>query len=130
MRSLITYVPDLTGFKERCATVVNTDNHPLSVLFESDENGKSRLKLKSIGVHKNGNESLTLIQITGEQLVYLELFSAIRIIGECINDRYIFNSNKDKKTYERVRGPLLAEYTDENGDIQTYNKPYMIGVFA
>ena len=54
----------------------------------------------------------------------------LQILGEVINNEYVFEGD-GKDIYEQVWQPFEElSYTDEDGNIVEYLKPYTIGVFA
>ena len=138
---VITHVSDLQAFRDEAKILAKATK------TVTGEDGVSELEVKLVpdlsyyeetdelvyGVTKvpvfySMPESVTLIRTNDDsELSYFEHFHRL---GECINGEYVFDSPESQETYERVRGDLTATYTDENGNEQTYTKPYMIGVFA
>lgn len=105
---VITHVSDLTAFRAEALALADVDSSPF---FTDDEGGLLYDCLKT-PVHYLGNESLSLIRAVDDS--QLDGLVNIHRIGLCINNEYVFDSDADKATYDRVRGGVL---------------PYMIGVF-
>jgi len=128
---VITHVDDLEAFRAEAIALIGQTDELENVLVPQlsiDENGDLIYGVTKIPVLYEGLESLTLIRIDSDD--QLQYFNHMVRLGECINGAYVFDDAAAQATYERVRGDSTVTYTDENGDEQTFNKPYMIGVFA
>lgn len=124
---IITHIPDLIAFRREA--MENAKNGALG--FHIDKSDGVVYDVCKIPVHYNGTESLCLVRLVSqaEAEVFNNMSSCVRL-GTCINKSYVFDSESEQLTYERVRGELKVEYKDENGETQHYFKPYMIGVIA
>ena len=128
---IITYIPNLTAFREEALQkALNGD-----LGFSADDELNISYNAVKIPVHYAGDESLCLLRLTTrEELAAFDSIASCVKIGkaEKVNGelRYVFDSDADQATYERVRGPLEYNYKDENGETMTAYKPYMIGGFA
>lgn len=111
---MILYIPDLKLFREQAINLSSKG----SKLF-SFNGGMISYNVLKTPVKYRGNESISLVRGFESDLNGID---TVKNIGECIDEngekRYIFKSNEDRLTYERVRGPV------------TEGHPYMIGVFA
>ena len=118
---IITYVDNLEDFKLVGVALAKRGH----TCFTLDEDDMLVVNVPKVPLCKLDNESITLIRVD-EMLECPHLFR----LGECINNYYYFDTDEDKKTYERIYGDLTVEYVDEDGVAQSYKRPYMNGVFA
>lgn len=134
MADLITYVPDLQAMRDEglslsIATVeVEGEQipHPASKLFSVDENGDLTFNVTKIPVVYTNDYSQSLCLVRGLSRADFEMTNTIHVIGECINNEYVFDSEDNRLVYESVYD--TTERTTEDG--YTYTPPYKIGVFA
>jgi hypothetical protein len=118
MKDIILYIPDLEAFRfEGQSLALKRDP-----LFSFD-NGKLVYNIERIPVCYNGNESVCLVKGLDSDV---ERLSSVKILGTCINKKYIFDTPECEVIYDRVIGPL--EVTDN--EVGKYYKPKIIGVFA
>lgn len=124
MIDAIVHIKDLSAFRVEANLLAESTDKRVKKL----ESGAIHFVPGKINVKYLGNESVCLVKFP--ELNYIDDIEPMCILGVCINKQYIFNNDDDKLTYERVRGPLTATHTEEDGTITEYEKPYMIGVFA
>ena len=120
----ITHIKDLSAFRVEAQALAESPDKRVMPL----EDGGVHFVPGKIPVRYLGNESICLVRLPNEN--YVDDIESMCILGKCINNRYEFNNDADRLTYERIRGPLEYTYTDENGETQTGKHPYMIGVIA
>lgn len=129
MKDLITHVPSIIAMGAEGRAIAQDKYHPLRGLFTVDEGGSLTFNVTKIPVeYVSGDSSLCLCRgVTREELA---LTTTIKVLGECINKEYIFDSDADKNTYESLYNTLPVEIDDGKGGTVTYTPPYMIGIFA
>jgi len=129
---VITHVSDLALFREEAKVLAEATNEDGSKLIPAlsynAETDELVYGVTKIPVVYSMPESVTLIRADDDS--DLDHFEHFHRLGECFNNEYVFDTPEAQATYERVRGDLTVTYTDEDGNEQTYQKPYMIGVFA
>lgn len=118
MIDTIVHIADLAAF--RVEALAKADD-PLFPEFSVDEKGNLTYNASKVFVHYSGNESIALFLVKSNRLDRVDNMTKL---GVCQGRRYLFDSPEKQATYERLRGDLTA--TDGEGN--TYQKPYMIGV--
>jgi hypothetical protein len=124
MIDLITYVPDILAMGIEGVEIANNESHELNGLFTVDEGGTLTFNVAKIPVkYITGNSSLCLCRgLTREQL---SLSNTIQVIGECINNKYVFDSDESRSIYEDNYDRTTVIIDDVE-----YTPHYMIGVFS
>lgn len=138
---VITHVSDLEAFREEAKilakatkTIKDVDGVTerevklIPTLTYDEETDELIYGVTKIPVFYSMPESVTLIRTDDDS--ELDYFEHFHRLGECVNNEYVFDTPEAQTTYERVRGDLTGTYIDDDGNEQTYTKPYMIGVFA
>lgn len=125
---LITYVKDIEALKAEAVALQADEESVIARYFTIDDDNIT-FDVSKVPVHRTtDSESICLVR--GIARSVLQQSTSIKILGECIANEYVFDSDEDEATYYRVLGPLEVTYTDENGIEQTYTKPKKLGVFA
>lgn len=120
MIDLITYVEDINLFKEEGERIGGD-------LFTVDD-GNISFNTVKIPVHYNGNESVCLVRVASAEVI--SGIDSLKIIGECVGGEYVFYSERDRETYERIYNTEAVIFEGEDGEQVEYTPPYMMGVFA
>lgn len=138
MADLITYVPSIDAMKEEGAllstqTVENDFGeqvpHPLAKLFSVDGDGNLTFVATKIPVvYVSGDSSLCLVRGVDKDLI--EQSQSIQVLGECIDNQYVFYTDESKDIYESVRDIMPRMVSDGNGGEYEFTPPYMIGKFS
>jgi len=111
---LITYVKDINAMYAEGSAIASGDNTPLKKLFSVTDVGLE-FNVNKIPVNRTaGGESICLCRGVSRELIGLS--TSIEILGECVNNEYIFDTIEHQLTYERIYQPE--------------GKPYMMGVFV
>jgi len=108
---VIVYISDLRLFREQTKNdgiVTNTPRTP---------------------VHYNGGEALCIVRTNEKDMSHFITISSASRLGEVIDGAAAFDSEDDRLTYERVRGPLSETVKVDGKQIEIL-KPYLIGVIA
>ena len=125
---IITHVTKLDRFREEAIAQAKDANAPTGNLFTIDENGGLNYNANKIPVVYLGNESLCLIRVKNDNA--LQHLKYLKRLGECINGVYVFDTDADKATYERIYDTEPRMIDDGDGGLIEYTPPYNIGVFA
>lgn len=95
-------------------------------VLEEPEEGFGLVSTYSI----EGDYVLYLVRTDKDELV----IDGTELIGEVIDNQYVFLQEADQDTYELIRqvGPYRVKeiFTDEYGNDIQIEKPYMFGLFA
>lgn len=75
-----------------------------------------------------GGSSICLVR--GISRAVIESSESIKVLGECINGEYVFDTDEDRETYESIYDTTTRMIDDGEGGQIEYTPPYMIGVFA
>ena len=139
MKDLITYVKDLEAMYLEAVTMIevqvvddfgNMIDHHLASFFTVDHDDQTvSFNVTKVPVYYAASGE-TLCLIRGVSREVLDSCESIKILGECVNQHYEFDSEESKILYETVYDIKEKIYTDEEGNEITYLPPYMIGVFA
>lgn len=131
MKDLITYIPDLTAFRVEAENIYQTKGteyeNPAAIFLSKDEDGNMLFNTDKVPVHYQGDQSLCLIRTN--EISSLEQITSMEIIGECVDNNYVFVDGGQAK-YEATYDTTTQTYTDEYDNEIEYTPPYMIGVFA
>jgi len=125
---IITHVTKLDRFREEAIAQAQDENAATGNLFTIDASGSLNYNANKIPVFYNGNESLCLIRIKNDSA--LQHLTYLKRLGECVNGKYIFDTDAAKETYERIYDTEPRMIDDGDGGQVEYTPPYNIGVFA
>ena len=125
---IITHVTKLDRFRDEAVAQAQDENAATGNLFTIDESGSLNYNANKIPVFYNGNESLCLIRIKNDSA--LQHLTYLKRLGECINKEYIFDTDADKATFDRIYDSEPRMIDDGNGGQIEYTPPPNIGVFA
>lgn len=127
---LITYVENLDAFTAEGVEIAKNPDDPRSSLFTVDE-GDTGLTFNAtkIPVYYT-SEGKTLCVTRGVSRELIESCETIRVIGEVINNQYVFDSDEAKSIYESTYDTSTRLVDDGEGGQVEYTPPYMIGLFA
>ena len=126
---LITYVADIQAMGVEGAEIAASEDSPLRGLFSLDEDGGLSFNVIKIPVkYISGNKSLCLCRGLSREAIALS--TTIQVLGECINNEYVFDSEEAKDLYEATYDTTTRLVDDGEGGTFEHTPPYMIGVFA
>lgn len=127
----ITYIPDLAAFRLEAEEVYKTKGdevpHSAAVFLSKDDDDNMLFNACKIPVHYNGMKSVCLIRTKIPQV--LDALDTMEVIGECLNNKYIFVKGGQDK-YEAAYDTSTRMVDDGDGNEIEYTPPYMIGVFS
>lgn len=126
---LITYVEDIQEMYSEGVAIASDENSPLKGLFTVDDDGTLSFMVTKIPVtYTKDGKSLCLCR--GVVRETIELSTSIKVLGECINNEYIFDSQESRDIYESVYDTTTRTIDDGEGGSTVYTPPYIMGVFA
>jgi hypothetical protein len=128
MIDLILYIPDTGIFFADAAAILEDKDHPAYGLFALDEEDEVQFIATQTPAVDDGAERLMITRnVTREQ--YESMGAAVQVLGEVINNEYLFDTPADQAIYESIYDTSTQLIDDGEGGTIEYTPPYKIGVF-
>jgi hypothetical protein len=126
---LITFVPSITAMIAEAIAIQDDEKNALARYFTVDEDEGVTFNAAKIPVTYSENGS-TVCLVRGISRVTIESSTSIKVLGECVNGEYVFDSESDRLTYESIYDTKPRMIDDVENGTYEYTPPYKIGVFA
>ncbi|KGJ88803.1 hypothetical protein [Colwellia psychrerythraea] len=127
---LITHVPSLAAMLAEARAIQSDENNALAKYFTIDEDGQgATFNVAKVPVTHSSNGA-TICLVRGVSRAIIEASSSIKVLGECINGEYVFDSDNDKLIYESIYDTKSRMIDDGEGGKVEFTPPYKIGVFS
>lgn len=125
---LITHVTSITEMVEEAISIQSDEGSTLAKYF-TVEGGSVSFNVAKVPVnYSSGGSSVCLVR--GISRAAIESSESIKVLGQCINGQYVFDSDADRETYESIYDTKPRMIDDGEGGTIECTPPYMIGVFA
>ena len=111
------------------ATAIQSEEGNLLAKYFTVEDGTVSFNVAKIPVTYSNNDS-SICLVRGISRAIIESSASIKVLGRCIDNEYVFDSNEAKETYESIYDTTTRMIDDGEGGQVSYTPPYMIGVFA
>lgn len=126
---LITFVPSLSAMIAEAITIQGDEENALARYFTVDEDKGVTFNAVKIPVTYSDSGS-TVCLVRGISRITIESSTSIKVLGECVNGEYVFDSESDRLTYESIYDTKPRMIDDVENGTYEYTPPYKIGVFA